>query len=94
MHCPDWRPSDALRHLREAREAATTPASVEVIRAAVTTAVTLLDRLEAVEAEASGTEHAFDSETRELQRQACERLTWAAEHVARREQNANSDLPF
>jgi len=94
MRCPDWRPSDALRYLREAREAATAPASVEVIRAAVTTAGALLDRLEAVEAEASGTEHAFDGEAGELRRQACERLTWAAEHIARREYNADCDLPF
>ncbi len=83
MNARDWRPWDAASLLRQAREAATPTADLELVAAAVQTVVTEIETLRSLsEGDPNHGEH--------LQR-AIERMAWAAEHLARRAANGDSD---
>ena len=79
-----WSPKVARRHLREAREAATPIADLALVRAAVRTVVGHLDVLPDLDP--------ADPDRDARIQQCVERLSWAAEHLARRV--AEDDLPF
>ena len=84
MNARDWRPWDAASLLRQAREAATPTADLELVAAAVQTVVTEIETLRSLsEGDPNHGEH--------LQR-AIERMAWAAEHLARRAANGDSDV--
>ncbi len=73
--------------LRQAREAATPTADLELVAAAIQTVVTEIETLRSLsEGDPNHVEH--------LQR-AIERMAWAAEHLARRAANGDSDaIPY
>ncbi len=84
MSARDWRPYAAVDLLRQAREAATPTADLELVAAAVQTVVTEIETLRSLsEGDPNHGEH--------LQR-AIERMAWAAEHLARRAANCDSDV--
>ncbi len=84
MSARDWRPHAAVDFLRQAREAATPTADLELVAAAVQTVVTEIETLRSLsEGDPTHGEH--------LQR-AIERMAWAAEHLARRAANSDSDV--
>ncbi len=87
MNARDWRPWDAASLLRQAREAATPTADLELVADAVQTVVTEIQTLRSLsESDPNHGEH--------LQR-AIERMAWAAEHLARRAANGDSDdVPY
>ena len=75
MTARDWRPSEAASLLREAREAATPTANLELVAAAVQSVAAEIEILRSLaEGDPNHEEH--------LQR-AVERMSWAAEHLAR-----------
>lgn len=82
MSARDWRPWEAASLLRQAREAATPTADLELVAAAVQTVVAEIETLRSLsEDDPNHGEH--------LQR-AIERMPWAAEHLARRAANGDS----
>ncbi len=84
MSAQDWRPCAAVEFLRQAREAATPTADLELVAAAVQTVVIEIETLRSLsEGDPNHGEH--------LQR-AIERMAWAAEHLARRAANGDSDV--
>ncbi len=75
MSARDWRPHAAVDFLRQAREAATPTADLELVAAAVQTVVTEIETLRSLsEGDPNHGEH--------LQR-AIERIAWGGEHLAR-----------
>ncbi len=75
MNARDWRPYAAVDFLRQAREAATPTADLELVAAAIQTVVIEIETLRSLsEGDPNHGEH--------LQR-AIERIAWAGEHLAR-----------
>ena len=76
MSARDWRPYQAVDFLRQAREACTSTAELELVAAALQTAVAEIETLRSL---------AEDDPIRgEHLKHAIERMAWAAEHLARR----------
>ena len=75
MATHDWSPREAASLLRQAREAATPTAELELVAAAIQTVVIEIETLRSLsEGDPNHGEH--------LQR-AIERIAWAGEHLAR-----------
>ncbi len=87
MSARDWRAWDAASLLRQAREAATPTADLELVADAVQTVVTEIETLRSLsEGDPNHGEH--------LQR-AIERIAWAGEHLARHAamEGGGDDIP-
>ncbi len=88
MSARDWRPYAAVDFLRQAREAATPTADLELVAAAIQTVVTEIETLRSLsEGDPNHGEH--------LQR-AIERIAWAGEHLARHAalEGGGDEIPF
>ena len=84
MSARDWRPHAAVDLMRQAREAVTSTAELELVAAAVQSVVAEIETLRSLsEGDPNHGEH--------LQR-AIERIAWAGEHLARRAANGDSDV--
>ncbi len=87
MAAHDWSPREAASLLRQAREAATPTADLALIEAAIQAGLADIKIVRSLaESDPSRGEH--------LQR-TIERMAWAAEHLARRAANGDSDaIPY
>ncbi len=88
MNARDWRPYAAVDFLRQAREAATPTAELELVAAAVQTVVAEIETLRSLaEGDPSRGEH--------FQR-CIERMAWAGEHLARHAtlEGDGDEIPF
>ncbi len=87
MAAHDWCPREAASLLRQAREAATPTADLALIEAAIQAGLAEIKIVQSLaESDPSHSKH--------LQR-TIERMAWAAEHLARRAANGDSDaIPY
>ncbi len=84
MSARDWRPHAAVDFLRQAREAATPTADLELVADAVQIVVTEIEALRSLsEGDPNHDEHML---------RAIEQIAWAGEHLARREANGDNDV--